>query len=63
MATQSMTEIFSPFTYAEDPSGIELRRALLTIPQPRHHPDPASVLVAGAAGATLLAGVARILLA
>ena len=59
--TPTLSELFSPMSYAEDPSGTELRRALLTVPQPRRR-DTASVVLAGTAGAVLVGGILRLLL-
>ncbi len=64
------TAVQSPFSYVSDPSGSELRKALLRpgcdvidLEPPRVEPlrlDSAQLLVGAAAGLTLIAGVARV---
>ncbi len=66
------TATHSPFSYVYDPSGTELRRALIRPDCDVVWVDPAAraplsteraeVLLAGVAGLTLLAGVARVAL-
>ena len=51
------------FTYVDDPSGLELRRALL-LPPPTDRPvDPAALVLAAVSTLTLLAGLLRVVLA
>lgn len=56
------TATCSPFSYVDDPSGIELRRAL-QLPQPPPCEvaafDRTELLLAAAGGLTLLAGLLR----
>jgi hypothetical protein len=64
------TAVQSPFSYASDPSGTELRKALLradcdvvSVEPPTVEPlrvDSAQLLVGAVAGLTLIAGVARV---
>lgn len=57
------TATHSPFSYAYDPSGAELRRALLLPACTTRRPDLATILLGATAGLTLLAGLARIAVA
>lgn len=56
------TATHSPHSYSYDPSGFELRKALLLPPQAAQRPD-ASYVLAALSGLTLLAGVLRVLAA
>lgn len=52
----------SPFSYASDPSGAELRKALLLPPRQALAIDRTTLLLTGTAAAILLGGILRIAL-